>query len=213
MPRPTSNVPTQGNAALDGGQFITELQSGQMHPPRLAQFLTKIVNYVNGLATSSANSGSGEITPPPPMAGMTVKTSGETVHVQHDHPGAIQRGVQYFTEVGVNDSGFNQPLVIDHGASRTSHPFTLPTNDDNGAPINYYFRSYAQYHGSKRSDFAYWGAPGAPTAVTLTGTTNLTPLPSKGSGTASNDGNQGGQGLGHQLFRPPVAPKRTVGGV
>jgi hypothetical protein len=201
----------QGNAQFDGGQFITELLSGKVHPVHVGQFFQKFIGFVNNLATSSANTGSGEIEPPPPIAGMSVKTSGEMVHVAHDHPGAIQRGGQYFTEVGVNDPGFNQPLVVDHGATRTSHPFTLPANDDNGVPINYYFRSYAQYHGSKRSEYAYHGSAKAPTAVTLTGSTNMTPLPSKGSGTASNSGTQGGQGLGNELFRPTTGPKRQVG--
>lgn len=212
MPKPTTNSSaTQGNANLDGGQFISELQAGHINGPRLGQFFQKIINFANQLAVSSANSGSGEISPPPPIAGLTIKTSGEMIHVQHDHPGAIQRGVQYFTEVGVNDPGFNQPLVIDHGASRTTHPFTLPTNDDNAAPIKYYFRSYAQYHGSKRSDYAYWGTPQSPTAVTLAGSTSMTPLSSTGSGTSANTGLQGGQGLGNELFRPATQPKRTVG--
>lgn len=210
MPKPTANL-TQGNAQLDGGQFITELMSGHVNPTRLGQLFQKFQGFINQLASSSANSGSGEIAPPPPIAAMTIKTSGEMVHVAHDHPGAIQRGVQYFTEVGVNDPGFNQPIVVDHGASRTTHPFTLPTNDDNAAPIKYYFRSYPQYHGSKRGDYAYWGSAQAPTAVTLAGTTNMTPLPSRGSGTSANSGLQGGQGLGNQLFRSTAVAKRTVG--
>lgn len=200
-----------GNAQLDGGQFIAELQSGHIHGPRLGQLFSKIIAFANQLAISTANSGSGEIAPPPPIAGLTVKTAGEMVHVAHDHPGAIQRGVQYFTEIGVNDPGFNQPIVKDHGASRTSHPFVLPTNDDNGSPIKYYFRSYAQYHGSRRSEYAYHGSAQAPTAVTLAGTTSMTPIPSKGSGTAANTGLQGGQGLGNELFRATAGPKRTVG--
>ena len=208
MPRPTNSAPTAGNAQFSGGQYITELALKDTHT---AQFFQKFINYVNGLATAVAATGSGEVTPPPPIASMSVKVAGEMVHVQHDHPGAIQRGVQYFTEVGVNDAGFNQPIVVDHGASRTSHPFPLPANDDQGTPINYYFRSYAQYHGSKRSEYAYHGSAHAPTAVTLSGSTNLTPLASTGSGTGSNNGLQGGVGLGNTLFRPATTTKRSTG--
>lgn len=212
MPKPTSNQPSQGNAQLDGGQFIAELQAGHMSPVRVGQLFSKIINWANQLATSGANTGGGEIQPPPPIAALTIKTAGEMVHVQHSHPGAIQRGIQYFTEVGVNDAGFNQPLVHDWGATRTpATMMTLPTNDDNSKPISYYFRSYAQYHGSKRSDYAYWGTAQAPTAVTLAGTTSMTPLSSTGSGTAANSGLQGGQGLGNQLFRATATTKRSVG--
>lgn len=211
MTKPTSNVPSQGNASLDGGQFLSELLAGRLTPVRVGQLFQKVIGYMNGLASSAANSGSGEIAPPPPLNSLTVKTSGEQVHVQISHPGAIQRGVQYFTEVGVNDPGFTQPIVIDHGASRTSHPFVLPTNDDAGVANKFYLRAYAQYHGSKRSGYAYWGQPQAPTAVVLGGTTNMTPLSSNGSGTASNAGTQGGEGLGNNLFRPGAAPKRATG--
>jgi hypothetical protein len=208
MAKPGSTLSTQqGNANLDGGQFLTELFTKDA---RQAQFFQKVIHFVNNLAQNIASTGNGQIAPPPPIAAMHLKAAGEIVHVSHDHPGVIQRGVQYFTEVGVNDSGFNQPVVIDHGASRTSHPFHLPTNDDNGNPVKYYFRSYAQYHGSQRSGYAYWGTPQSPTAVTMTGSTNLTLLPSKGSGTAANNGTQGGQGLGNLLFRPAPGPKRTI---
>lgn len=206
MPVPRSNTQS-GNAQLDGGQFLTELAHTNS---RQAAFFQKIITFVNQLATAGANSGSGEIAPPPPIAGMTVKTAGEMIHVAHDHPGSIQRGIQYFTEIGVNDPGFKQPMVIDHGASRTSHPFTLPTKDDGGNTINYYFRSYAQYHGSRRSGYAYLGTEKSPTAVTLTGSTQLTPITSFGSGTAANTGTQGGQGLGNFLFREQAGPKRTT---
>jgi hypothetical protein len=207
--KPTNNRPLQGNSQLDGSQFITELRSQGM--VRLAMLQQKIVDFVNNLAASAANSGSGEIAPPPPIVSMTVKTASEYVHVSHSHPGAIQRGIQYFTEVGVNDPGFKQPLVHDWGCTRTpASMMTLPTKDDGGTPINYYFRSYAQYHGSKRSDYAYWGTPANPTAVTLSGTTKMTPLASSGSGTASNNGTQGGQGLGNDLFRAATEPKRVT---
>lgn len=208
MPRPTKNQAQQGNSQFDGGQFLGELYHKDS---RQATFLQKFIDYMNSGFGALASTGSGQVAPPPPLAAMGVKTSGEMVHVSHDHPGAIQRGVQYFTEVGVNDPGFVQPLVKDHGASRTSHPFMLPTKDDNGAAIKYYFRSYVQYHGSKRSEYAYHGTQESPIAVTLAGNTSMTPLPSKGSGTASNDGKQGGQGLGNELSRSAEGPKRTTG--
>lgn len=217
MPKPTTNQPSQGNAQLDGGQFIAELQNGQVHAARLAQFFSKIIAYVNGLASSSANSGSGEIPPPPPLAGLSVSvpTTGELVHFGHNHPGAIQRGGQYFTEIGFSNSTtpptFAQPLVIDHGASRTEAPVHLPTQDANGNTYTYVARGYAQYHGSVRSGYAYYGTESSPTTFQVNGTTQMTLLPSFGSGTASNSGTQGGQGLGNDLFRAASGPKRQVG--
>ena len=207
MPKPTTPV-VQGNSALDGGSFLPTIQNENKY---IGGMFKRVIAYVNGLAASSANSGSGEIAPPPPLAGLQVATGGEQVHVAINHPGAVQRGLQYFTEIGVNDPSFGKPLVVDHGASRTSHPFVLPTKDSGGNMITYYLRSYAQYHGSKRSEYAYWGTQGSPTGVQLSGTTQMTPLASKGSGTASNDGSQGGQGLGDSLYRAAPQPKRSVG--
>jgi hypothetical protein len=194
---------------LSGGQFLTELMGKD---PRMAAFMQTIIDGVNNVAKAMAVGGAGHIAAPPPPGSVSVKSSGEMVHVSISHPGAIQRNIRYFTEVGVNDSRFTRPLVIDHGSSRASHPFTLPTKDDGGVPINYFFRSYAQYPGSLRSEFAYHGSKGAPTAVTMAGNTSMTPLPSTGSGTASNLGTQAGQGLGNVQDRPAMGTaKRSIG--
>ena len=79
-----------------------------------------------------------------------MNTAGEMMHISINHSGALQRGVRYFSEVSTTPS-FNQPLVIDHGTSRTSHPITLPTNDASGNTQSYYVRSYAQDPGGPPS--------------------------------------------------------------
>jgi hypothetical protein len=201
------------NNQLDGGAWLNEVGQKQ---PRLAALLQKMIDHVNNGFKALAATGGGEIGPPAPPASVTVSAAatGETVHVQISHPDPfLQKGAQYFTHVGVNDPNFVQPLTIDHGASRTPHPFTLPTMDSGGATVKYYFRSFAQYHGSARSPYTYWGTEQSPTAVTLNGSTKHTLLPSTGSGTGDNSGRQPA-GLGDTLVRAPGnKPKRTLGSV
>ena len=136
-----------------------------------------------------------------------MKVAGEMAHVQIQDNAPIQKGIRYFTEVAT-DPSFTRPLVIDHGASRTRHPITLPTKDDSGSTVKYYFRSYSQYPGSDPSPPQVYGGA-SPTAVTMAGSTQMTLLPSMGSGTGAGNGSQGGHGLGKVLVRPEVGPKRT----
>lgn len=176
---------------LTGGRQLVRLIKQDAN---LGTLLQQIITGVNTLADNTASSAVGRLPAPPPVNGVTVKVAGELAHVQIAHSAAIQQGVRYFTEVATNQN-FTQPLVIDHGTSRTSHPFPLPTKDDGGNTQSYYFRSYCQYPGSDPSRPVVYGGA-SPTAVTMGGSTQLTLLPSTGSGTSANTGQQAGWGLG-----------------
>jgi len=174
---------------LDAGQFLSEIRAKD---PHLAITLQQIIDGVNRLATNTATSPIGDVSPPKSPDSVTVKVSGEMAHISISHSGELQRGVRYFSEVSTNQA-FGQPIVIDHGSSRTATPITLPTYQDDGTTLNtYYVRSYAQYPGSP---------PSPPTVCNnngfqMQGSTKMTPLPSNGSGTAPNNGQSAGQGLG-----------------
>lgn len=152
--------------------------------------LQKIETAVNTVADNTASSAVGRLGPPPPINGVTVKTSGEMLHIQINHNAAIQQGIHYFSEISTSQD-LSNPLVIHHGTSRTSHPISLPTFDDNGVKQNYYLQSYAQYPGSDPTPVMKYPSP-----ITMDGTTKMTLLASTGSGTASNTGSQAGWGFG-----------------
>jgi hypothetical protein len=85
----------------------------------------------------------------------------------------------------------------------------LPAKDGNGVQIQYYFKSYGQYIGSDpQSKHTFFGPKFAPTPVTLSGASQLALLPAVGSGTGRPDGSQSGAGLGIDLERPALGPKR-----
>lgn len=182
---------------LSGGRVLAKwIQEN----PQQGRLLQTIIDSVNTLADNTASSAVGRLPAPPPINSVSVKQSGELLHVQINHTGAIQQGIHYFTEIS-NNSNFTQPLVIHHGTSRTSHPIYLPTKTDSGATQQYFVRSYAQYQGSDPSKpLAYGGA--SPTPITMSGTTQMTLLPSTGSGTAASTGQQGGAGFGKVQRRP-----------
>jgi hypothetical protein len=180
--------------------------------PRLGQWLrSNLIPAINNIGKQLAVSPVGAMGAPDPPQSIQVKAAGEYAHVQITDNAKLQKGVQYFTEVSTSPS-FSQPIVIDHGASRTSHPFPLPTQDDDGNPVTYYFRSYKQYHGSDPSAHVVYGGQ-SPTGITMSGSTQMTLLPSTGSGTAAGNGQQGGQGLGKVILRATPQPKRSVNGV
>jgi len=194
-------------AQLDGGRFLAEINQKDS---KMGALFQRIITAINTLATNTASSAVGQMAAPPPPDAVAVKVAGEMAHVSITHNGPVLRGVQYFTEIS-NNPQFSQPIVVHHGTSRTSHPFPLPTHDDNGATQNWYFRSYAQYHGSPPSEKTVFGGQENPVAVQMNGSTRMTLLPSTGSGTASPTGSQGGQGLGTFTTRPAQGPKRNVG--
>ena len=193
-------------ADLDGGQLLSEIEHVY---PKLGIFLrTKVQPAINAIGRAAGVAPVGEVTAPLPPQVVSVSTAGEMMHVSITDNAPLQRGARYFTEVATNPA-FSSPIVIDHGASRTSHPFPLPTNDSKGVPQNFYVRSYSQYPGSAPSKPVTHGGA-VPIPIVMNGSTSMTLLASTGSGTAAGNGSQGGSGLGRVLLRPAVAAKRTV---
>ena len=178
---------------LDLGGLQAELSAKD---PRHAQIHENMANAINLLAQSTGASPTGEITPPKPPDTVSIKTAGEFMHVAINHSGQLQRNIRYFTEISGTPS-FAQPIVVDHGSSRTSHPIPLPTYLDDGVTkASYYVRCYAQYPGSPPSAPVVVGGLGSPTEFQMAGSTAMTLLPSNGSGTGPNNGQSAGQGLG-----------------
>jgi hypothetical protein len=183
---------SKSKGILTGGRVLAKWLNDNAQQGRLLQ---SIIDGVNTLADNTASSAVGRLAPPTPINGVAIKQSGEMLHIQISHSGAVQQGVRYFSEIST--SGGSQPLVIDHGTSRTSHPISLPTLDDNGNTQQYTLHSYNQLPGSDPTPrVAYPGNP-----FTMSGTTRMTLLPSTGSGTAANTGQQAGWGLGKVLRR------------
>lgn len=176
---------------LPGNDLLSQIENEN---PKLGQYLRQyLIPAITRTAQNAGVSPTGSVAAPEPPAALSVATAGETVHISVTDNARLNRGINYFTEIGVNDPSFRQPIVKHHGTSRTPEPFTLPTKDGSGNTISYYFRSYSQYPGSPPSARTVFNN-GA--AVTLGGTTELDLLPSAGSGTASGNGTQGGQGFG-----------------
>ncbi len=174
---------------LDIGQFIGEIRSKD---PHLATTLQTITDGINQVSKNAAVGAVGDIAAPKPPDAVTVKTSGEMMHVQISHTGPVQRNIQYFTEISSNASLAGAPIVVAHGSSRTPSPIILPTYQDGGTTKHTYtVRSYAQYPGSPPSAYVY-----AQGTFQMNGSTVMTLLPSTGSGTAPNTGQSAGQGLG-----------------
>ena len=175
--------------SLSGGRQLARLLRENASVGTLLQ---KIITGINTVADNTASSAVGRLSPPPPINGVTVKQSGEMLHIQINHSGTIQQGIHYFSEIAT-DPSFAQPLVVHHGTSRTATPVHLPTYDDSGNKQTYYLRSYAQYPGSNPTTPIMYGSP---TAITMNGSTKMTLLNSTGSGTAANTGQQPGWGFG-----------------
>lgn len=193
-------------ANLDGGEYLAHILNTDV---RQGMLLQRIITAVNNLGQAAGVAPVGKVSAPTPPDSISVASSGETVHVSLTHNAPVNTNIHYFTEISTNPA-FNQPIVHDHGTSRTPPPFTLPTKDSNGNTQKYYFRSLSQYPGSPPSAPVVHGGTGSPTAVTLGGSTQLTLLPSNGSGTAPANGQSAGQGFGKQFSRPAVGPKRSV---
>ncbi len=177
---------------LDGGRELAAIDQSDW---KMGSLLRRIIDHVNRGFENAQVSGSGEVPAPKAPDSVSVKVSGEMMHVSIAHTGAVNRNVNYFTEVAT-DPNFTQPLVIHHGTSRTSAPINLPTKDDTGAVQSDYVRSYAQYPGGAPSEPTVVGGVGGAKAFTMNGSTQMTLLSSTGSGTASSTGQQGGSGFG-----------------
>jgi len=184
---------------LPGNDLLSQIENEN---PKLGQYLRQyLVPAVSRTAQNAAVSPTGSVAAPQPPSAVNVAAFGEMVHVSHQDNSPVNRGINYFTEIGVDDPSFRQPIVYHHGTSRTPPPFSLPSLiSGGGSPVShqYYFQGYSQYPGGPPSAKTVYNN-GQP--ITLTGSTVGTPLPSTGSGTASGNGTQGGQGFGKSPVR------------
>lgn len=177
---------------LEGGRLLAEVANQN---PRVGQLFQNVLDGINRFAINAGFSPVGDVSPPKAPDSVNVKVSGELMHIAINHTGPVNRGIRYFSEIATSPS-FGQPIVVDHGSSRTSHPIPLPTNDDGSNPVTYYVRSYAQNPGGPPSAPTVVGGVSSPTGFTMGGATAMTLLPSTGSGTAPSTGQSAGQGLG-----------------
>ena len=186
---PGENLMSTLSGRGDGGSLLAKIWSKD---PDLAQTLQTMINDYNTIAKNAGVAVSGDIPAPKAPDSVTVKVAGEMMHISVNHSGEVERGVRYFSEISPDNASFGQPIVVDHGTSRTSHPIPLPTFPDGGGEtkVTYHVRSYAQNPGGPPSRATNAGS------FTMNGTTNMTLLPSTGSGTAPNTGQSAGQGLG-----------------
>lgn len=207
------------NSQLSGGR---ELSYITQRDALYGSLLQRIITSINTLGANVAVSPTGKLPAPPPIDSIsvqgaadpntnTITVASEHLHWTLTHNPAIQKGIQYLTEIDT-DPNFPQPHVIDHGSSRSGF-VSLPANNGD-TPNTYYMRSYAQYHGSDPAPRTTLGGRDGATKILLTAAgTGHSLLSSTGSGTASPTGQQGGKGLGTVLIRPSPGPKRNLANV
>jgi hypothetical protein len=197
---------------LSTSRFLNEIRSAvswEQARRGIHLLLTNLSDQISNGFEQMGVQPTGKIQPPAPVQNLTVVANNGTVHAVITHNSPVQKNIKYFVEASANDPSFAQPHVFDLGTSRSL--FTaLPGKDTSGTPINYFFRSYAQYHGSDPSPHTNFGGKFTPTQVNVGGTAQFTPLASTGSGTALANGTQAGQGLGTVLQRPAPGPKRQL---
>lgn len=201
---------------VSGGQFLAAVNLEDSNSGRLFE---KLINGVNSLGRTLGADAVGTTQPPPPISGITLQASNpvnnirtatsEILHWTINHPGSLNKGTRYFSEIDTNPNFLNSH-VVDHGASRSGF-VTLPTFSSVGVKANYYLRSYAQAPGSlPTKPYVLGGLVGA-TAIQMGGTSVMALLSSTGSGTAPTNGSRGGSGLGKVLSSvPAVTTKRSV---
>lgn len=164
-----------------------------------AYFRNHVLPAIQTTASNAAVSPTSKIAPPAPPESISVNTSGEMMQIVVNHTAPIQKGIQYVTHIATNPQ-FQDPIIYDHGASRSPAHIVLPTKSLDGTVThNYYIATVAQYQGSAPSAPTYYGGS-TPKAVTLSGTTQMDILPGTGSGTAENGG-QTLVGLGKSQVR------------
>lgn len=196
---------------LDAARFLNELRqatSWESARRGLHLLLTNLTDQINSGFQQAGIQTIGKVQPPAAIQSLSVVASNGTVHAVLTHNSPINKQINYFVEAAT-DTSFLQPHVFDLRSSRTLFA-PLPSTDNNSNPISWHFRSYAQYPGSDPSEHTYLGTQFVPTPVSVGGSAQFTPFPSTGSGTAAANGQSGGQGLGIDLERAPIGPKRNA---
>ncbi len=165
----------------------------RMRDPTLADALDSIFGAAQSVASQTAASTSGVVSPPSAIAAVSVVAADGVFDVQIQDNSPVIRGINYFLEYSTTPN-FAQPHVVDMGASRTYRA--------TWGSQTLYFRAYSQYPTSNPSPTVYFGTQAKPVAVVGGGTApGPTPQPSTGSGTASGNGQGGGSGFGSTTQR------------
>jgi hypothetical protein len=204
------------NEQLEGGRELNYISQRDNYAGSL---FTRVIEAVNTLAKNAGVSSVGKISPPPPIASVTVSGStpsngivtvpnSEILHWTIQHSQEVHKGIEYISEIAT-DPSFLQPHQHFHRSSRSGF-LTLPTNTSAGVLQTYYLRSYAQYPGSDPNIPTVHGGLSGAIGIQMGGSSKMDLLPSTGSGTANSSGQQGGLGLGKVLTRPAPRPKRSV---
>lgn len=165
--------------------FIPNLDHHRVTDPKLWESLTAIQSHLRP-ATQPA---------PPQVSGITVTAANGYFTVALTDSGAVGSGIHYFIEYSLTP-GFEQPIVIDNGASRT---LVL-----NLGAQTLFWRAYSQYlfpFSPPSPPIVFGGA--TPTGVVGGGAIAPPAVASTGSGTGATNGQQGGSGFGKQPTRGP----------
>ena len=173
-------------------QFLQEIIN---RDPHLGLLLGQMIDGINSTAANAAVGVLEKLPAPATLASVNVTWNKAGVYqITHQTSQPPNIGAHYFSEIDTSPS-FPAPIVIDHGASRSSEPKVLP----NGT---YYIRGYHQYPGSLPSTPVNYGGS-TPAPIAIAGGSDLTLLPSTGSGTSPENGQRGGTGFGISQVQPP----------
>jgi hypothetical protein len=188
---------------LAGAEFLQQLR---LNSPKTGVLIDSIIDGINNMAAHLGVDPTGKVDPPDPISSIQVQPGPDMAHVTLTDNSQVKKNVQYFVEHSV-DGGATWHVT--HLNASRGVVLSLPTKNAAGTTYNYQFRGYSQLLGSdaQPSKITHGGTY-TPTNVQLTGTAAMDLLPSTGSGTASVNGQQGGQGLGTDLTRPAIGPKR-----
>jgi hypothetical protein len=188
---------------IAGAELLQQLRLAQ---PKTGLLIDSLIDGINSMAAHLGVDPTGKVAPPDPISSIAVAAGPDLMHVTLTDNSQVKKGTNYFVEHSVDNGA---TWHVTHLNASRGVVLALPTKNAAGTKYNYLVRGYSQLPGSdaQPSKITHGGTY-TPTNVQLTGTAAMDLLPSTGSGTASVNGQQGGQGLGTDLTRPAIGPKR-----
>lgn len=156
--------------------FLPNMSHIMEKDPKLWEILTTIQNNLQATTQPA----------PPEVSAIAVTAANGYFTIALTDNGKINSGLHYFIEYSPT-ADFQQPIVIDNGASRTA---VLNLGNQ-----TLFWRAYSQY----LTPFSPPSKPvtfGNPTGVIGGGAVAPPAVASTGSGTSSSNGEQGGSGFG-----------------
>lgn len=163
--------------------FLPNLDHIRVKDPKMWEVFVKIQSHLRA-ATQPA---------PPQVSSIVVTAANGWFNVVLTDNGDVNAGVEYFIEYSTT-AGFQQPVVVHNGASRTA---VLNLGNQ-----TLFWRAYSQYQNplSQPSPPIVFGGT-TPLGVVGGGATVPPAVASTGSGTGSTNGQQGGSGFGKSPIR------------